>query len=129
MGEKKDKIKIITNVLNFIITIATIGIIIAAVYVIVTDEKIGKSKDENEKYLARIGEVYELLQEKYYGDIDYDDVTEKAIEGMMQAVDDIYTRYVDEEEFSEMVEGVEQEYTGLGIHISYDQKTRWYNYK
>ncbi len=125
MEEKKDKIKIITKVLNIIILIATIGIICVAGYIIITDKnsKVKNASKEDSNYLERIDEVVKLLEDKYYGDLDMDKIVEGAIEGIMDNVDDVYTRYVSDEEYNELLTGVDEKYTGLGIHISYDSKT------
>lgn len=127
MEEKRDNIKIITKVLNVIIVLAIIGIICVAGYIIITDKhksNMGESDEvNNAKYLSQVNEVLELLEEKYYGDLDMEKVMEGAIKGMLNEVDDIYTRYVSEEDYNELLLGNDMEYMGLGIRIKYDEET------
>ncbi len=127
MEEKRDNVKIITKVLNIIIVVATIAAVVVAGYIIVTEQKKGEKEKEvaeDVTYMAKIKEVVDLLEKNYYGELDMDKIAEGAIEGIMDSVDDIYTRYVSQEEYDELLEGVNEEYTGLGIHISYDEKTQ-----
>ncbi|MBR1884532.1 MAG: S41 family peptidase [Clostridia bacterium] len=126
MSKENDKRLVIGKILNVILAIATISIISICGYVILVEknEKIKTGENRgSDKYLEQIKEAMDLVREKYYGEIDEEALVEGAIEGIMDSIDDIYTRYVDKEEFSEMVQGTSKTYTGLGVHITYDAET------
>ena len=76
------------------------------------------SKIAVSKGTDKISEVLNLLQSKYMGELDVDTLIDGAIDGIFENIDDPYTRYLTEEEYNEAVNGGNEEYTGIGIHIS-----------
>lgn len=70
------------------------------------------------KDLSKFFDVYDVLLENYYGEVDKEGLIEEAINGMVSSVGDTYTSYVDTDktdEFNQMVEG---RYEGIGCLIS-----------
>ena len=68
--------------------------------------------------LSKFYDVYDVLLDNYYGDIDKDKLVEAAIEGMVSSVGDEYTNYSDVKEadtFNEMLSG---KYEGIGCTIA-----------
>ncbi|MGI6174402.1 MAG: S41 family peptidase [Christensenellales bacterium] len=70
---------------------------------------------------ARLEEVYEILREEYYEELDEDVLITGAIRGMMDAVGDRYTYYYTPEEMAEEQTEIEGSYEGIGLLISADQ--------
>lgn len=69
---------------------------------------------------SELTRVYNLIVNRYYGDIDKKELTSAAIKGMMNYLSDDYSVYFTEEEkqsFNERLNGV---YTGLGVEITND---------
>lgn len=67
-------------------------------------------------------EVYSSLIEKYYEDVDEDELVDSAINGMLDYLGDSYTEYLDKEKSNELIEKLVGEYEGIGIEI-YQDKT------
>ncbi len=72
------------------------------------------------KYMTRIEDTLKRIKEKYIEDVDIDKLIDGAVSGMVEATEDPYTRYMDEEEYKELLTEGTQTYGGLGIHITFD---------
>ena len=80
----------------------------------------GRNYFKMSKKFEKFYDVYNVLLENYYGNVDEDKLIEAAIEGMVSSVGDIYTNYNDSSEtdaFNEMVNGT---YEGIGCTIRQD---------
>lgn len=66
----------------------------------------------NELYKA-----YDELKEKYYVEIDDDKVIHGAINGMLEALEDPYTDYLDKEETAKFDEDLSSSFQGIGAEI------------
>lgn len=75
------------------------------------------------KYMTRIEDAIKMVKSKYIGDIDTEKLVDGAVAGIAEATGDPYTRYMDEEEYSQMLNSGTETYGGLGIHITYDTKS------
>ena len=116
MDYKKIWSEVITASLIVIISaIAIISFIVISeqdVDIYNPSDKIAVSKGTD-----KISEVLNLVQSKYMGELDVDQLIEGAIEGIFENIDDPYTRYLTEEEFNEAINSGEEEYSGIGIHM------------
>ena len=75
------------------------------------------------KYMTRIEDAIKMVKSKYIDDIDTEKLVDGAVAGIAEATGDPYTRYMDEEEYSKMLNSGTETYGGLGIHITYDTKS------
>lgn len=123
MNYKKIWSEVITASLIIIISaVAIVSFIVISgqdVDVYNPSDKIAISKGSN-----KISEVLNLLQTKYMGEVKVDDLIDGAIEGMFSKIDDPYTRYLSEEEYSEIVSAGTETYYGIGVHLSINIKTK-----
>lgn len=107
-----------------IIVISAIAIIS---FIVISDQDVGvyenNSKIAVSKGTDRIEEILSLLQSKYAGELDVNELIDGAIEGIFSKVDDPYTRYLTEEEYNEIVNSGNETYSGIGVHISLSSKT------
>ena len=69
-------------------------------------------KEFNNLFLAK-----ELVEKKYIGDIDEDDLTSGAIKGLMDSLDDPYSTYFTKEEYEEFYT-LSGNYYGIGVQIN-----------
>ena len=117
MNYKKMWSEVITASLIIIISaIAIISFIVISgqdVDIYNPSDKIAVSKGTD-----KISEVLNLIQNKYMGKLDVDSLIDGAINGIFENIDDPYTRYLTPEEFDEAINSGNQEYCGIGIHIS-----------
>lgn len=122
MNYKKMWSEVITASLIIIISaIAIISFIVISgqdVDIYNPSDKIAVSKGTD-----KISEVLNLLQSKYMGELDVEELIDGAINGIFDNIDDPYTRYLTPEEFDEAVNSGNEEYCGIGIHISLTRET------
>ncbi|WP_409270361.1 S41 family peptidase [Neobacillus sp. SCS-31] len=74
----------------------------------------GNSEREEFEKLYR---AYDTLKKGYYEDIDEDKVISGAINGMVQALDDPYSTYMDEKDAKEFQHSVSSSFEGIGAEI------------
>lgn len=108
---------------SLIIVISAIAIIS---FIVVSDQSVDiynpSPKVAVSEGTKRIEEVLSLLQSKYIGDIDIEELTDGAIEGILSKIEDPYTRYLTEEEYAEETRSSSEEYSGIGVHMSWSVK-------
>lgn len=117
MNYKKMWSEVITASLIIIISaIAIISFIVISgqdVDIYNPSDKIAVSKGTD-----KISEVLNLLQSKYMGELEVDKLIDGAINGIFENIDDPYTRYLTPEEYDEAINSGDEEYSGIGVHIS-----------
>ena len=104
----------------------------------ITILKVNKDIYENDGYLPQLSDVFEkedsndentfeklskvkaVLEKKYLRDFDDKTLVDGAINGMLEALDDPYTTYFNEEDAEQFLIETEGEYEGVGIYVSYD---------
>ncbi len=64
-----------------------------------------------------IVDVYSLIKDYHISNVDYDTLTEGAINGMIEALDDPYTRYFTNEEYKKFITSIDGTFVGIGIYI------------
>lgn len=78
----------------------------------------GRNYFKMSKQLDKFYDVYDVILNNYYGDINKNELIDAAIDGMVSSVGDIYTSYNDvatADNFNEMVNGT---YEGIGCTIT-----------
>jgi carboxyl-terminal processing protease len=87
----------------------------------------GSSSQDDQSQLPVIDTYWTVLNElsdKYYGKkIDEREMTYSAIRGMLEALNDPYTRFLDPKEAKDMREQNEGNFVGIGAHLDTDKKT------
>ena len=73
------------------------------------------SRVRSDTHLGEIVSTYNNIVDNYYDEINKDDLTESAIKGMISALNDPYSAYLDEDSTSTFNESVDGEYVGIGI--------------
>lgn len=108
---------------SLIIIISAIAIIS---FIVISDQNVDIYNPSNKVAVSegtdRIEEVLSMLQSQYIGDLDINELTEGAIEGILSRVEDPYTRYLTEAEFNEETKDSSEEYSGIGIHMAWSLK-------
>lgn len=131
-NKKIDKSKILVNAITICLAIVFTVIILGCLYIVTkpflqrenatfTSKNVSETSDE-EKFLASMKEAYEMLSKKYFGDVDIYKAKESAISGLTDSTGDIYTRYMSEDEYNEMLTSGNEEFVGIGVHITYNKE-------
>lgn len=74
---------------------------------------------DREGFLGPVWEAYQKVRQDFYrsDQVKADEMQESAIQGMIEALGDPYSRYNSREEFERFSEGLEGEYEGIGAWI------------
>lgn len=75
---------------------------------------------KSEYSASAVEKAVNIVEQFYYEDIDDAVLYKGALEGMISALDDEYSWFVDEESFKELQEETQGEYTGIGVTVSID---------
>ena len=67
-------------------------------------------------------EIGTLLNQSYYKEVDTDKVADGALHGMVEALGDPYTQYMNSEELAEYNAASEESYEGIGVQVSKDEQ-------
>ena len=67
-------------------------------------------------------EIGTLLNQSYYKEVDTDKVADGALHGMVEALGDPYTQYMNSEELAEYNAASEESYEGCLLYTSYAMK-------
>jgi len=117
--------KIWSEVITASLIIIISGIAIIS-FIVISDQNVDIYNPSSKLAVSvgtdRIQEVLSMLQSQYIGELDIDQLTEGAIEGILSRIEDPYTRYLTEEEFSEETKETSEEYSGIGIHMAWSLK-------
>lgn len=115
--------KILSRVIITCIIVILSALVVVAL-VLVTVSTVKSSSVGNEKYsLERVEDAIRRVKSKYIEDVDTEKLIDGAVSGIAEATEDPYTRYLDEEEYKELLTSGKETYGGLGIHITYDSET------
>lgn len=126
--EYKNERKRFINKAVIISIIVVFSAIVIGAMTLVAMSLIKNTKTSNcediSKYMTRIEDAIKMVKSKYIDDIDTEKLVDGAVAGIAEATGDPYTRYMDEEEYSQMLNSGTETYGGLGIHITYDIDTQ-----
>lgn len=61
-----------------------------------------------------------LLKNTFYKEIDNEVLYEGALKGMVDAIEDPYTEYLNQEDFSDLKESIGHEYDGIGVYLQHN---------
>ena len=114
MNEKKRRVGL-AILLTFIITAVVVGVFTYTL----TVSFIGTGGDET--LTSEMNSVKELIDSLYYKDVDDDVLMDGAIHGMVEALDDPYSMYFDQDEWTEFMKDQAGEYSGIGVQVSFDE--------
>ncbi|MEW9673291.1 S41 family peptidase [Ammoniphilus sp. 3BR4] len=93
------------------IYVTTLFFLFSSNNIVVADQK----KDPNRE---RILEVYDLIQSRYLNTPDQQKLSDAAIKGMVQALQDPHTTFFHDQEFSDFLGYVEGVYSGIGVELN-----------
>jgi len=68
--------------------------------------------------LNKLSSVYRLLEERYVEGVDRRALTEGALEGLVQALEDPYSEYLDKDEVETFSEHINSTFTGIGAEVA-----------
>lgn len=78
----------------------------------------GRNYFKISKNLGKFFDTYQIITNKYYGEVELDSLEEAAINGILESVGDNYTIYANSDAAAEFDESVSGVYEGIGCTIS-----------
>lgn len=107
----------------FLIVFLTAGI--TTIALTFGDEKVESlapvEKTEHAEF-QKLYDTYDTLKKNFYKDVDDNELVDGAINGMIQALDDPYSTYMDEEEAKSFNESISSSFEGIGAEIQEHDK-------
>ena len=79
------------------------------------------ARTEEQNLINKLNTVESCLDSMYLYDYDKTGLTESAISGLVEGLDEPYTHYYDKQEFSDYIEAISDEYTGIGVVVSVNE--------
>lgn len=76
----------------------------------------------NDEELMNFITVYETLKNKYYDEIDTEGMLKSAEEGMLDFLGDKYTTFLEDSEYSNIIDELASTYSGIGIAIDNNKR-------
>lgn len=125
MEENKNKTKKTLFTTSEVISLVVISLAIGlAIGKLLSNTKIvTNNKSINDEYLEEFISNYEYIVDNYYEEVDKEKIINSAISGMMEALDDPYSMYFDENSSDNFSITLDGSYKGLGVQIYKDTET------
>ncbi|WP_227937289.1 S41 family peptidase [Alkalihalobacillus deserti] len=77
-----------------------------------------KSELSNKELLAKFEKALTIIEEQYVEEVSEEELYEGAIEGMLRALDDPYSVYMDQETATQFMESLGSHFEGIGAEVS-----------
>ncbi|MCR5063276.1 MAG: S41 family peptidase [Treponema sp.] len=108
-----------------------ISIVITVFLIIFTSQCFAESSDKESKissyqYLKKLNQVYDFVQQNYVDEVDPKILYEGALKGMMEALGDPYTVYLDDNSMRDLNDTTTGSFGGVGLSISKSTETPAY---
>lgn len=85
---------------------------------LITFSKGGVASDSN---IEEIVDTYHNIVDEYYGKVDKDKLSEAAIKGMIDSLEDPYSNYMDNETTNDFNEQIDGSFVGIGVVVMYGE--------
>lgn len=70
--------------------------------------------------MTKLDAIHTIIKETFYGEYSEKELEEGAIKGLVNALGDQYSVYMNEEEFKDLMTETEGNYTGIGLYLTID---------
>lgn len=124
---KGNKTQKVYRIIMLIVVVSIITFVITSIlnydnsrkYVITT------SKDTTivQKIETSISSIKKILDEKYLGELDEDELIDGALRGMVAAAGDVYTEYYSKKELEDFTASTLGNFVGIGIYMQADMES------
>lgn len=74
-----------------------------------------------DKNIEEIVDTYRNIVDEYYDDVDKDKLSESAIKGMIDSLEDPYSNYMDNDTTDEFNETIDGSFVGIGVVVMYNE--------
>jgi carboxyl-terminal processing protease len=78
---------------------------------------------EESIYGERFSELLRVIDERFIGTFDLTDITESALRGAVESLDDEWSYYMNPEEYASFLASANNRYHGIGVEVKIDEET------
>ena len=88
-------------------------------------EKAPSARDQEYYELMEVfADTFEQIERNYVKEVDRRKLMEAALKGMLLNLEDPYSNYISPDEIAQFKQVIEQEFQGIGIHVTVDPQNR-----
>lgn len=118
--EKKKKVNV--KIGTYLMSLLAVAVVSVGITYVITERNEQKAlleeqTTQNNGEFSKIEAVYQQLLTKYYQDVDGDKLIEGALTGMVEAVGDPYTQYLDVSESTSLNDTISASFEGIGAEV------------
>lgn len=88
---------------------------------VMISEEVHEHYEELDERFSKVNAIYDTVMEGYYIEPDVTDLEDGMCRGLMSGLNDPYSAYMTEEEYTKWVESVTGEFDGIGISFTTDK--------
>ena len=125
MNERKAKLQHIYKIIMLLILTIVITFTVTTLFIykeiknMYTSEILGENVTSDELGLLKTLENFKsILEAKYIGEINEEDLIEGALKGYVAGLGDPYTEYLGKSEMEDFNEETSSQYVGIGVYVS-----------
>ena len=118
----KNKIVVFVGLLTLVIVTSFLTQIVISNFGFIYNVNLGVCTAEDMEFFNKFVNSKFLLKNTFYKEIENDVLYEGALKGMIEAVEDPYTTYLNKKEADDLYEGIEQEYDGIGVYLQENEE-------
>lgn len=111
-------LSVLTTILVTLFVVDKLDEVPVAASTSIVSEKAGSNTRLTEDELKQLNTVLDLLETQYVSKINRDDLIDGAISGMMDALGDPYSVYMEKEVANQFSQSIEGSFSGIGAEVS-----------
>ena len=111
----------LSEVITLVIITLIIGFIMGlSIFKVMYEKSNSNDLYKSDEYLSKFVDNYNYVVDNYYGDLDKNELIDSAISGMLEAIDDPYTTYIDGSDSNSFNTTLEGSFQGIGVEVIND---------
>ena len=119
---KQSNFKVYELILFAVVIILSTVFLTIVIYTTIADRNSSSINHSNKATLNEFEEVYKVIKDSYYKDVDESKMIEGAIDGMLSSLGDVHTSYFTKEETDAFNESMQGSYEGIGAELMLNEK-------
>ncbi len=119
---KQSNFKVYELILFAVVIILSTVFLTIVIYTTISNKNKSSINSSNTTSLNEFEEVYEVIKDSYYKDVDESKMIEGAIDGMLSSLGDVHTSYFTKEETEAFNESMQGSYEGIGAELMLNEK-------
>lgn len=118
----KNKVTVFFGMIFLVFITSFLTQVVISNYGFIYDINLGICTSDDMEFFNRFVTSKYLLKNTFYKEIDNEKLYNGALKGMVDAVEDPYTEYLDKTASEELNNSIEHVYNGIGVYLQIDEK-------